>query len=108
MHVERNSPLELRTSVDVVKARQEVRNRSTAVGFSLVDQTKFVTAASEIAAIQSTMEAAALHALKQSPCRASVDFVSYLRIGRRALPTSNWSCKTATRRRRARHGFARL
>ena len=49
MHVERTSTLEVRTSEDVVKVRQEVRNRSGAVGFSLVDQTKFVTAASEIA-----------------------------------------------------------
>ena len=49
MHVERPSTLEVRTSVDVVKVRQEVRNRSAAIGFSLVDQTKFVTAASEIA-----------------------------------------------------------
>ena len=49
MHVERTSTLEVRTSEDVVKVRQEVRHRSAAVGFSLVDQTKFVTAASEIA-----------------------------------------------------------
>lgn len=49
MHVERTNTLEVRTSEDVVKVRQEVRNRSAAVGFSLVDQTKFVTAASEIA-----------------------------------------------------------
>jgi serine/threonine-protein kinase RsbT len=47
--VERTSTLEVRTPEDVVKVRQEVRNRTAAVGFSLVDQTKFVTAASEIA-----------------------------------------------------------
>src|SRR5262245_63870465 len=46
---ERTSTLEVRTPEDVVKVRQEVRNRTAAVGFSLVDQTKFVTAASEIA-----------------------------------------------------------
>ena len=49
MQVERASTLDVRTSEDVVKVRQEVRNRTAAVGFSLVDQTKFVTAASEIA-----------------------------------------------------------
>src|SRR5262249_59592140 len=49
VQVERNSTLEVRTPEDVVKVRQEVRNRTAAVGFSLVDQTKFVTAASEIA-----------------------------------------------------------
>jgi serine/threonine-protein kinase RsbT len=41
--------LNVRTSQDVVRVRQEVRNRAAAIGFSLVDQTKFVTAASEIA-----------------------------------------------------------
>ena len=49
MQVERTSTLEVRTPEDVVRVRQEVRNRTAAVGFSLVDQTKFVTAASEIA-----------------------------------------------------------
>jgi serine/threonine-protein kinase RsbT len=37
------------TSEDIVKVRQEVRRRAVALGFSLVDQTKFVTAASELA-----------------------------------------------------------
>jgi serine/threonine-protein kinase RsbT len=49
VHVERTNKLEVRSAEDVVKVRQEVRNRTAAVGFSLVDQTKFVTAASEIA-----------------------------------------------------------
>jgi len=49
VQVERTSTLQVRTPEDVVKVRQEVRNRTAAVGFSLVDQTKFVTAASEIA-----------------------------------------------------------
>ena len=49
MRVERASTLDVRTSEDVVRVRQEVRNRSAAAGFSLVDQTKVVTAASEIA-----------------------------------------------------------
>ena len=38
----------LRTSDDVVRLRQAVRERAVAVGFTLVDQTKIVTAASEI------------------------------------------------------------
>jgi serine/threonine-protein kinase RsbT len=41
--------LPIRSSEDVVRIRSEVRNASIAVGFSLVDQTKFVTAASELA-----------------------------------------------------------
>jgi serine/threonine-protein kinase RsbT len=41
--------LALRTAEDVVIARQQVRARAIAQGFSLVDQTKLVTAASELA-----------------------------------------------------------
>lgn len=38
----------LRTGEDVVRLRQVVRERAVAIGFSLVDQTKVVTAASEL------------------------------------------------------------
>ena len=41
--------LPLRTSEDVVRMRQLVRERCVQQGFSLVDQTKLVTAASELA-----------------------------------------------------------
>jgi serine/threonine-protein kinase RsbT len=41
--------LPLRTSEDIVRMRQYVREQSLAVGFGLVDQTKIVTAASELA-----------------------------------------------------------
>lgn len=41
--------LPLRSGEDIVKARQTVRARATALGFSLVEQTKIVTAASELA-----------------------------------------------------------
>ena len=40
--------LALRTSEDVVRMRQAVRRHAAELGFSLVDQTKLVTAASEI------------------------------------------------------------
>ena len=39
----------VRSGEDVVKARQIVRSRAMEVGFSLVEQTKIVTAASELA-----------------------------------------------------------
>jgi serine/threonine-protein kinase RsbT len=39
----------LRSDEDVVRLRQAVRSRLVAAGFSLVDQTKLVTAASELA-----------------------------------------------------------
>ena len=49
MAVIRREVRTLRTSEDVVSARQMVREWAIAAGFSLVDQTKIVTAASEIA-----------------------------------------------------------
>ena len=41
--------LSIRTSADIVLVRHAVRQRAVEVGFSLVDQTKLVTAASELA-----------------------------------------------------------
>jgi serine/threonine-protein kinase RsbT len=49
MPVESDETMPLRSSDDVVRARQAVRQRAIAAGFSLVDQTKTVTAASEVA-----------------------------------------------------------
>ena len=48
MPTESDETMPLRTSDDVVRVRQAVRARAVAAGFSLVDQTKIVTAASEI------------------------------------------------------------
>ena len=49
MIVEKDETMPLRSSDDVVRARQAVRARAIEAGFGLVDQTKLVTAASEIA-----------------------------------------------------------
>ena len=49
MQVRRSDTLELRSGADIVSARQTVRLWCVDVGFSLVDQTKMVTAASELA-----------------------------------------------------------
>src|ERR1700733_3130883 len=49
MIVETSDTMPLRTSDDVVRVRQAVRARAVGAGFSLVDQTKIVTAASEVA-----------------------------------------------------------
>jgi serine/threonine-protein kinase RsbT len=49
MQTESDDTMPLRTSDDVVRVRQAVRTRAVANGFSLVDQTKIVTAASELA-----------------------------------------------------------
>ena len=49
MTVERSELLPVRTSNDIVRVRQLTREWSLLAGFSLVDQTKMVTAASELA-----------------------------------------------------------
>jgi serine/threonine-protein kinase RsbT len=54
MAVLKSSTLEIRASEDVVRVRQITRESAVAQGFSLVDQTKLVTAASELA--RNTME----------------------------------------------------
>lgn len=41
--------MEIRVSDDIVMVRQAVRKKSVALGFGLVDQTKVVTASSELA-----------------------------------------------------------
>src|SRR5215472_4251158 len=47
--VEKSETLALRASDDVVRVRQAVRARAIEAGFGIVDQTKLITAASEIA-----------------------------------------------------------
>jgi serine/threonine-protein kinase RsbT len=47
--VEKNEHLAIRAGDDVVRARQAVRALALQAGFSLVDQTKIITAASEVA-----------------------------------------------------------
>lgn len=49
MPVAKTEVLELRSGADVVSVRQAVRSWSVDAGFSLVEQTKMVTAASELA-----------------------------------------------------------
>jgi serine/threonine-protein kinase RsbT len=49
MVVSKSDRLDIRSSDDVVLVRQAVRKWSTELGFSLVDQTKMITAASELA-----------------------------------------------------------
>jgi serine/threonine-protein kinase RsbT len=47
--VEKNETMAVGTSDDVVRVRQAVRAREVEAGFGIVDQTRLVTAASEIA-----------------------------------------------------------
>lgn len=49
MNVEKSATMPVKTAEDVVRVRQAVRVQAVDAGFSLVDQTKLVTAASEIA-----------------------------------------------------------
>jgi serine/threonine-protein kinase RsbT len=46
---QREATLPIRTSADIVAVRQQVRTLAVELRFSLVDQTKIVTAASELA-----------------------------------------------------------
>jgi len=49
MTVSSSETLELRLAEDIVQVRQAVRKKAVALGFGLVDQTKVVTASSELA-----------------------------------------------------------
>jgi serine/threonine-protein kinase RsbT len=49
LHIEASESMPVRAGEDVVRVRQIVRARAVAIGLSLVDQTKIITAASEIA-----------------------------------------------------------
>ena len=49
MTVSNSESIELRTSEDIVLVRQAVRKKAVGLGFGLVDQTKVVTASSELA-----------------------------------------------------------
>lgn len=49
MIVQRSETLPITMSEDVVRVRQQVRLRAVEIGLSLVDQTKIITAASELA-----------------------------------------------------------
>jgi serine/threonine-protein kinase RsbT len=49
MAVQESENLPVRSSEDIVRVRQAVRSWAVAAGMSLVDQTKIVTAASELA-----------------------------------------------------------
>ena len=49
MIVEKDAAMAVKQAEDVVRVRQAVRARAIDAGFSLVDQTKLITAASEIA-----------------------------------------------------------
>jgi serine/threonine-protein kinase RsbT len=49
MQVQKHEALPIASDDDIVRVRQRVRDWSVSLGFSLVDQTKLVTAASELA-----------------------------------------------------------
>jgi serine/threonine-protein kinase RsbT len=49
LNVEKSATMPVKVAEDVVRVRQAVRVQAVDAGFSLVDQTKLVTAASEIA-----------------------------------------------------------
>ena len=73
MTVSKSDTMQIRSSDDVVLVRQAVRKWSIEPGFSLVDQTKMITAASELA--RNTLDyggggTVRLEALEEGPARA--------------------------------------
>jgi serine/threonine-protein kinase RsbT len=49
VNIDRHDSMPITTDDDIVRVRQSVRDWAVGLGFSLVDQTKLVTAASELA-----------------------------------------------------------
>ncbi|MHC0062296.1 anti-sigma regulatory factor [Nostoc sp. UIC 10890] len=49
MMMEKTETINIQSSIDVVLVRQSVRQLAVEIGFGLVDQTKIITAASELA-----------------------------------------------------------
>ncbi|MDM9583937.1 anti-sigma regulatory factor [Nostoc sp. GT001] len=49
MMMEKTETINIQSSIDVVLVRQSVRQLAVEIGFNLVDQTKIITAASELA-----------------------------------------------------------
>ncbi|MEH2356217.1 anti-sigma regulatory factor [Nostoc sp.] len=49
MMMQKTETIDIQSSIDVVLVRQSVRQLAVEIGFGLVDQTKIVTAASELA-----------------------------------------------------------
>jgi serine/threonine-protein kinase RsbT len=68
----RTDTLDVVSNDDIVRVRQSVRARAAALGFSLVDQTKIVTAASELARntlVHGGGGACAIEVLEEGPRR---------------------------------------
>jgi len=76
--------LPLRSTVDIVNVRQRVRRMASEAGFSLVDQTKIITAASEIgrnAVVYGRGATAVLELFEQRRSPRFEDHVRGLRAG---------------------------
>ncbi len=66
MTVTKTETLPVRSGDDVVRVRQRVRALAVEIGLGLVDQTKIITAASELAGTPLTMAAAATSSWRSS------------------------------------------
>jgi serine/threonine-protein kinase RsbT len=83
----RTERLAIRSSEDVVKVRQQTRIFAVAAGLSLVDQTKIITAASELARNTLDYGGGAKFASKLRSMGADVAYGSPSKTGVRAFPT---------------------
>ena len=86
------------SDADVVRVRQIVRTAATKAGLSLVDQTKLITAASELARntlIHGKGRGGDGRARRRGAPRAVCGSASWTKVP--ASPTSTWRCRTAGR-----------
>ena len=69
MSVTKTETLPIRSGDDVVRVRQAVRSRAIEAGLGLVDQTKIITAASELA--RNTLDYGGGGEVRMSCCRSA-------------------------------------
>ena len=94
----RSDRLPIRTSEDIVLVRQHVRKMALEMGLSLVDQTKVVTAASEMARNTLITAMAAGRRSRWWSGRAGAGCGRSSRTGGRGSRTSSGRCRTGSRR----------
>ena len=97
MPTTRTDRLEIRSSDDVVRVRQQARTMAVAAGLSLVDQTKIITAASELA--RNTLDYGGGGEVRMEVVEetGAAECASCSKIAARASLMSNRRCATVSR-----------
>jgi hypothetical protein len=95
MVITKDEIVPVRSSEDIVRVRQAVRNWAIDLGFGLVDQTKLVTAASELARNTVNYGGGGTVRMGPSTMQPTRACSSSSRMTAPALPTSSWRCRMA-------------